>query len=53
MSILGLYADWYYEPADLIDDDDDAQIFAPVETLTFSALGGWWSAGPDLTDDEE
>lgn len=32
----------------ITDDEDDEQ--APVEALTLTALGGWWTASAELDD---
>jgi hypothetical protein len=53
MSILGLWDHMYYDaPDDLIDEEEDAPVYPP-DAFTFTASGGWWSAGPDLTEDDE
>jgi hypothetical protein len=49
---LGIYDHMRYDAPDVIDDDQDAPV-CPPDTFAAFASGGWWSAGPDLTDDDE
>lgn len=49
MSILMMWQDSYYEPADLIEEEGDDAI-APPELLTAGAGHGWWSASAVLPD---
>jgi len=50
MSILSVMPAEWWEPADLIDDDDDLAVYPP-DAFTVAAWGGWWSAAPDLSDE--
>jgi hypothetical protein len=51
VSILSVMPAEWCEPADLIDGEEDVPVY-PADAFSFTATGGWWSAGPDLTEDE-
>jgi hypothetical protein len=51
VSVLGLYDHMRFDAPDLIDEDDDVPTW-PAEALTVTAGVVWWSAAPDLSDDE-
>jgi len=52
MGSLNQYSDWYYEPADLIDEDEDDQPAMPPEALSVSLGAVWWTAAPILDADD-
>jgi hypothetical protein len=48
MSILSVMPAEWWEPADLIDEEEDVAVY-PSDAFTVFA-SGWWSAGADLED---
>ena len=51
MSILGLYADMWWEAPETDDEDDDPPPATACEILTVTGPCGWWSAA--IANDDE